>query len=90
MRLITLPAALLVFLLPSLAMAWEGKVVGISDGDTIKVMHGGRAEKVRLYGIDTPERHQDFGTRAKQLQNAGLVGGPVQGVRSMARLEKGR
>jgi len=40
--------------------------VGVSDGDTISVMRGGRAVKVRLNGIDCPENGQPFGTRAKQ------------------------
>lgn len=30
-------------------------VVGVSDGDTIKVLVDGRTERVRLIGIDTPE-----------------------------------
>ena len=46
---------------------FSGRVVGISDGDTIRVMHNGRAERVRLWGIDCPESHQPFGTRAKQF-----------------------
>ncbi len=33
---------------------FTGKVVGISDGDTIKVMHDGKPEKVRLSAIDCP------------------------------------
>ena len=41
--------------------------MGISDGDTIAVMHDGKAEKVRLNGIDCPENGQAFGQRAKQL-----------------------
>jgi len=44
---------------------WQGMVVGISDGDTITVLHEGKGEKIRLYGIDTPEDHQAFGKRAK-------------------------
>ena len=78
MRFAGRSAALLAILIPSLAFAWEGKVVGISDGDTIKVMHGGRAEKVRLYGIDTPERHQDFGTRAQQFTSDKVFGKVVR------------
>jgi micrococcal nuclease len=46
---------------------FTGRVVGISDGDTISVMHGTRAEKVRLNGIDCPEKRQAFGQRAKQF-----------------------
>jgi micrococcal nuclease len=42
-------------------------VVGISDGDTISVMHGIRAEKIRLNRIDCPEKRQAFGQRAKQF-----------------------
>lgn len=60
---------LLMFLvvLPSLAAAdITGKVVGISDGDTITVLDGHRQHKVRLAGIDAPEKIQPFGQRSKQ------------------------
>jgi len=44
-----------------------GKVVGVSDGDTITVLDASkRQHKVRLDGIDAPESSQDFGSRAKQ------------------------
>jgi endonuclease YncB( thermonuclease family) len=42
-------------------------VVGITDGDSIKVMHNGKAERIRLSGIDCPEKKQPFGTRAKKF-----------------------
>jgi len=29
---------------------------GVSDGDTITVIHEGKGEKIRLYGIDAPEK----------------------------------
>lgn len=59
----------LIFILfiPLVASAWPGKCVGVSDGDTISVMHDGRAEKIRLHGIDCPEIGQDFGKKAKQF-----------------------
>ena len=44
-----------------------GKVVGVSDGDTITVLDADkRQRKIRLEGIDAPESNQDFGSRAKQ------------------------
>jgi len=46
---------------------FTGEVVGVSDGDTISVMRGGKAVKVRLHGIDCPEKKQAFGTRAKKF-----------------------
>jgi len=53
---------------------FTGKVVGVSDGDTITVMHQGRGEKVRLAGIDCPEKKQAFGTRAKQFTSDASFG----------------
>ena len=42
-------------------------VVGISDGDTMTVRDGDRKQyKVRLAGIDAPEKHQGFADRSKQ------------------------
>jgi micrococcal nuclease len=41
--------------------------VGISDGDTLSVLRKGKAVKVRLHGVDTPEKAQAFGTRAQQF-----------------------
>ena len=39
------------------ALAWKGKVISVTDGDTIIVRHNETAEKVkiRLYGVDAPE-----------------------------------
>jgi endonuclease YncB( thermonuclease family) len=47
--------------------AFRAKVVGVTDGDTITVLRAGRPEKIRLHGIDSPERGQPFGARAKQF-----------------------
>jgi endonuclease YncB( thermonuclease family) len=49
------------------AEQFTGKVVGISDGDTISVLREGKAVKVRLYGVDAPEKAQAFGTKARQF-----------------------
>jgi micrococcal nuclease len=68
----------LAVLLPSLSWAWSGKVVGVTDGDTITVLHEGRGEKIRLYGIDCPEKRQDFGTKAKEATSALTFGKIVE------------
>src|SRR2546426_11174143 len=44
-----------------------GKVVGVTDGDTITVLHNGKGERGRLHGIDCPEKGQAFGKKAKQF-----------------------
>src|SRR5256886_10073124 len=56
---------------------FTGKVVGVSDGDTISVMHNGKAERIRLSGIDCPEKGQAFGQRAKQFTSALVFGKDV-------------
>jgi endonuclease YncB( thermonuclease family) len=44
-----------------------GRVVGVSDGDTITVLVGGNESvKVRLVGIDAPEKAQSFGAVSKR------------------------
>ncbi len=57
--------------------AWTGQCVGVSDGDTIRVMRGGRQIKIRLFGIDCPELGQDFGRRAKEFTSAMVFGKQV-------------
>ncbi len=51
---------------PSLADV-TGRVVGITDGDTITVLDNTNVQhKVRLAGIDAPEKKQPFGQKSKQ------------------------
>jgi micrococcal nuclease len=44
----------------------NGKVIGVSDGDTIKILVDKKQVTVRLEGIDSPESKQSFGNRSKQ------------------------
>lgn len=53
--------------LAAVEWAWPGKVVGVIDADSITILHDGRQEQIRLWGIDRPEKQQDFGTKAKQM-----------------------
>lgn len=55
-----------------------GKVVGIADGDTITVLQDNKQYRIRLYGIDTPEKRQDFGQRAKQFTSKMVFRKPVE------------
>jgi endonuclease YncB( thermonuclease family) len=50
------------------AEALVGKVVAVADGDTITVLDAAQVEhKIRLNGIDAPEKAQPFGQQCKQL-----------------------
>ncbi len=54
------------------------KVIGITDGDTIKVLDASKTQhRIRLAGIDAPERKQPLGTRSKQGLSDTLAGKEV-------------
>ncbi len=44
---------------------FTGRVVGIIDGDTIEVLCNQHPERIRLSGIDCPEKGQAYGNNAK-------------------------
>jgi endonuclease YncB( thermonuclease family) len=71
--------ALATFLLlasPSLAN-FSASVVGVLDGDTVEVMHNQHPERIRLNGIDCPEKSQAYGQKAKQAASALVFGKEV-------------
>lgn len=47
--------------------SYTAKVIGIADGDTLVVRRRGRKEKLRLFGVDCPEKRQAFGMDASQF-----------------------
>jgi endonuclease YncB( thermonuclease family) len=51
------------------AANFPGPVVSVLDGDTLEVLHNHRPDRIRLYGIDCPEKRQAYGQRAKHLTN---------------------
>lgn len=51
---------------PAVKETFTAKVVGVSDGDTIKVLRNKEQITIRLEGIDAPELRQSFGSRSKQ------------------------
>ena len=61
--------ALAGYLLVSSALAgtYTGRVVGVMDGDTIKVLDKAKTlHRIRLAGVDAPEKKQPYGQRSKQ------------------------
>ncbi len=58
---------------PALPADFAGRVVGVSDGDTITVLHNGKGERIRLDGIVCPEKRQAFGRRAKQFTSSLVI-----------------
>ncbi len=70
---------LALLLAPILAQAdFVGNVVGIIDGDTLDVQQNGERTRVRLNGVDTPEKGQDFGRRAKEFSDDLVKGKDVR------------
>jgi endonuclease YncB( thermonuclease family) len=59
--------ALTLLTLPACAVEWVGTVVGIADGDTLTLLDAGKTtHRIRIDGIDAPERTQAYGQRARQ------------------------
>jgi micrococcal nuclease len=56
---------------------YSGRVVSVLDGDTIEVFHQGKAERIRLAGIDCPEKGQAFGKVAKWATSSLVFGRTV-------------
>jgi endonuclease YncB( thermonuclease family) len=64
-----LTAAALLLCTVSAAFAAEviGRVVGVYDGDTLTLVSGGAEQhKIRLAGIDAPEKRQPFSQQSKE------------------------
>ena len=70
----------ILLVLPTLlsAQVLSGKVVKIADGDTFTLLVNNHDQvKVRLDGIDAPEKKQAFGNKAKQFLSSMIRGVPV-------------
>ena len=62
---------------PPFAADFTTHVVSVLDGDTIEVLHNQHPERIRLSGIDCPEKGQAFGKRAKQAASELVFGKEV-------------
>ncbi len=68
----------------------RGRVVRVADGDTVSVLDArGEQHKIRLFGIDSPERDQPHGTRAGR-ELAALVEDKQVGVVVVEKDDYGR
>ena len=55
-----------------------GKVVKVADGDTITILTPQNKQvKIRLYGVDTPERKQPYSKKAGQFTSSLVAGKDV-------------
>lgn len=64
--------------LTAFADSYTGRVVAIADGDTITVLDANQTQhKVRLAGIDAPEKRQAFGNVSRQHLAAAVFGRTV-------------
>lgn len=63
---------------PAWAESFSGRVVGVTDGDTVKVLTADkREERIRLSGIDAPEKSQPFGQASKKHLSDQMFGQTV-------------
>ncbi len=60
------------------AAAITGKVVGIADGDTVTILTDNKQTKIRLAEIDTPEKNQPSGKKAKKALSDFIFGKTVR------------
>ena len=70
---------LLIGLFPGSALAErEVKVVDVFDGDTLIVSLDGRAEIIKLFGVDSPDKEQPFGLEARGFASDMVSGRVIQ------------
>ncbi len=62
-----------------LAQPISGRVIAVADGDTFTLLTAGQQQvKVRLHGIDCPEKKQPYGAAAKAFTSRAIFGKTVQ------------
>ena len=83
-------ALLLIFLISAESKVIEGKVVRVTDGDTVTILtKENKQERIRLDGIDAPEINQDYGRKSREYL-ASMVAGKTVRVEYKSRDRYGR
>lgn len=80
MRLIRAWAVVTALAVPlfSAAAEFDGTIIGVADGDTVTLLDASKTQhRIRLDGIDAPERSQPHGQRARQSLAALAHGKPA-------------
>lgn len=70
----------LLFIFPLLTSAHtlKGKIVRVSDGDTVVLLDSNNKQhKIRLDGIDAPEKGQAYGNKSKEYLSSLIAGKTV-------------
>lgn len=62
----------------TLSLAFTGKVIKVADGDTITVLKGEEKVRVRFYGIDAPEKKQEYGIKSLDVLKKMIDGKVVE------------
>ena len=55
------------FIIDISASEYEGLVVKVTDGDSVKIKAGENINTIRLLYIDAPEKKQDYGIKSKNF-----------------------
>lgn len=63
---------------PVSCLAWEAKTVSVAEGDSLVVMTGTKKERIDLYGVDTPDKDQEFADAARDFTAYRIRGKTIQ------------
>lgn len=80
MKWLTAVAMSLISLQVAAGTVLTGKVVGVSDGDTLWLLSNKTEHRIRLAGIDAPEKAQPFGKLSKQSLSDLVYGKTVKAI----------
>ncbi|MGL5904243.1 MAG: thermonuclease family protein [Cetobacterium sp.] len=80
---------LIFFILSALSFAFTGKVIKVADGDTITVQNGEEKVRVRFYGVDAPEKKQEYGVKSLDVLKK-MIDGKVVEIKQKDKDQYGR